>query len=65
MSRARRSACFCSLSSGGASIRPLSGICRHVTEVGQPLKFGRPALNFVMQGDGDFVDVILLYLHCF
>ena len=35
----------------------LRSSCNHVTEV------GRLAMKIVMQNDGDFVDVILLYLN--
>ena len=37
----------------------------HVTGVGGPLGFVRLAVKNVMQNDGDFVDVILLYTEIF
>jgi hypothetical protein len=40
----------------------LRSSCNHVTEVGGSLRFLRPTLKIVMQHNGDFVDLILLYL---
>jgi len=34
--------------------------CGHVTEVGGAVRLVKLALKFVVQNDGDFVDVILL-----
>ena len=39
----------------------LRSSCRHVTEVGGAVRFVRLALKVVVQNDGNFVDVTLLY----
>jgi hypothetical protein len=40
----------------------LRSSCNHVTKVGGAVRFVRLALKVVIQNDGDFVDVIQLYV---
>ena len=40
----------------------LRSSCSHVTDVVGPLRFVSLALTVVMQNDGDFVEIILLYV---
>jgi len=61
-SYARRSLCLCSWRGGGASVNLLTQKLQSCDWGREAVKFVRFTLKIAMQNDGDFVDVILLYL---
>ena len=58
---ARRSVCVCAVRAVEVPVL----VCLRSRDCGRrALRLVRPALKFVMQNDGDFVDVLLLYDWC-